>query len=392
MEKQGNQASIKFYDNKVIKSYNNKPVNKMSSLDNDLYHLNMFKDNIHCIKFFNPNDSGYEMERLDFSLGNPKKIFEDNVRRMLFTIPESEVLKQLNGIENVLKEKGINHRDINPGNLLFSEKSKIIKLIDFYWTISKGHEVGTPGGLNGFYKDDHSAFNRIKTEISEISKRVNKQIKNTKKVLSHMGKTWYEGSAKRKGKTYHRIDIPYFNNMFFHRNIDSEVKEVLSLITGKVNQVIDIGCAGGFYLFNLIRNYYLKKAIGYEADPIMNQALCNIKKIFALEMLEIKNKIIGDTIFENVNDVAIYMNIHMWIYKQLGKESDIVLSNLIKSSRQIFFQTAGLESNGMFLDKRMKDKETIQDYLLKVGNEKKVEFIRTTKLHGGKRHLFKIGD
>ena len=66
------------------------------------------------------------------------------------------------------------------------------------------------------------------------------------------------------------------------------------------------------------------------------------------------------------------------------------ISNLIKHSREIFFQTAGAESSGMYLVKWLKSKKDIQEYLERVGG-KKVTFIDRSK-RGGKRYLFKIGD
>ena len=388
-----NQSKIKYNVDTVVKRYRNTVVNKMSSLENEMYHLNLFKDSPHCIKVIQPTENGYEMERLSFSLGSPGKMFEENVRRMLLTIPGEEVLKQLSTIQNTLSEKGIKHRDINPGNILFSEKEKLLKLTDFYWAISKNHKVGTPAGLNGIYgRRDGDAFKRIREEFKIIDSHVRKKVRNTKKFISNrMGQKYYDGSAKRRGKTYHVIDIPYFQNTPYHRKIQQEAKVVLNSVTGKVERVMDVGCSSGYYLFNLIRNHHIKQAIGYEADPIMNKVLKNIVKIFLMESLSIENKITKNTVFPSKIDVTICMNIHMWLYKQLGKDSDIVLSNLIKRSRQLFFQTAGLESNGMFLDKRMKNKEAIKKYLENLGG-KKVSFIHTTNMHGGKRHLFKIGE
>lgn len=387
-----NQSRIKYNESTVSKIYRNTETNKLSSLKNEIYHFNLFKDSIHCIKILSFEENGYVMERLDFSLGSPGQIFGDNVRRMLFTIPKEEVFRQLDNIQNTLVQKGIQHRDINPGNLLFSEREKLLKLSDFYWAISKNHDVGTPTRLNMLYTiKDEEAFNQIRREIERIDRAVQKQVKTTKKIISRMGQKYYDGSAKRSGKTYHLIDIPYFHNIPFHRNIISEANVVFNSITGNVERIIDVGCSSGYYLFNLIRRYFIQQAIGYEEDPIMNNILQNIKKIFSMELLTIENKIERDTIFPSNIDVVICMNIHMWLYKQLGKSSDIVLSNLIKNSRQLFFQTAGLESNGMFLDKRMKNKETIKKYLEDVG-KKEVTFIHTTNMHGGKRHLFKVGE
>lgn len=62
--------------------------------------------------------------------------------------------KHLNSALNtlkVLKKYKIQHRDINPSNILFTQRD--IKFIDFGWSISKKSKIETPEGLNsGFYK------------------------------------------------------------------------------------------------------------------------------------------------------------------------------------------------------------------------------------------------
>ena len=133
----------------------------------------------------------------------------------------------------------------------------------------------------------------------------------------------------------------------------------------------------------------MKKVIGHEADPTMLSFLKTAKNIFCLDEFTLNAGIGETTKFQDV-DLAICMNVHMWIEKQLGKKADIVISNLIKHSKQMFFQTAGAESSGIYLVKWLKSKKDIQEYLERVGG-KRVKFISTSK-RGGKRYLFKIGD
>ena len=133
----------------------------------------------------------------------------------------------------------------------------------------------------------------------------------------------------------------------------------------------------------------MKKVIGYEADPVMRSFLKTVKNIFYLNEFIFNKGIDESTNFKDV-DLVICMNVHMWLEKQLGKKVDLVISNLINHSKQMFFQTAGAESAGKYLVKWLKSKEDIQEYLERLGG-KKVTFIDTSK-RGGLRYLFKIGD
>ena len=73
----------------------------------------------------------------------------------------------------------------------------------------------------------------------------------------------------------------------------------------------------------------------------------------------------------------------------MGDKVDVIISNLIKNSQEMFFQTAGANNSGMYKVKSLKSKEYVQKYLERLGG-KKVTFIDYSK-HGGKRCLFKIG-
>jgi len=206
---------------------------------------------------------------------------------------------------------------------------------------------------------------------------------------SDFGKKYYDGSAKRRGRTYHIVDIPYLKSIKFHRNIGNEYGDMIRNLSNPPRTVIDVGCAGGYYLFNLMRQFRLNKAIGFEADPNMFDFLNILRSIFSLDEFILKGKVNVDTMFESV-DLVICMNIHMWLVKQLKEGADQVIVNLIKNSKELFFQTAGKESNGMYKVVELTSKEVVQDYLRRLGNDKEVTYIKTTSQHGGKRHLFKI--
>ena len=386
------QSVLKFFDDKVLKIYNDDDKNRMSSVSNELYCINKFsgKKNPYYPIILDNNKNSYSIKRYDFSLGNTKRLIDKNVRRLLFSCSLSEIFSQLKEIENILKIKNISHRDINPGNLLFSEVDLKLKLIDFYWAKTDNIQPNIPSGCNAIYGTiDSEAFSKIKNQLLKIDKNVRKQVKNLKNsVIPLLGKKYYDGSSKHQSKTYHQIDIPYFRNVKFHRDNSNEFQDINKNMIKPIKNITDVGCSSCYYLFNFMRMFRLEKVIGYEADPHMFKLLNSIKEIFCLDELIIKNKVELDTKFEKV-DLLICMNVHMWLRKQFGLGADKLISNMITSSKEMFFQTAGNESSGMWVDKSLKSKEQIKKYLLKLGR-RKVDFIRSTGKHGGLRHLFRI--
>jgi len=384
------QSNLIFKKSTVEKHYLlNHKKNKFSSVKNEIYCLNKFAvDNAYAPEIIEVSETSYIMKRYDFSLGNTKRISENNVRRLLFSLPLNEIFRQIDEIENILKERNIIHKDINPGNILFFEKEQTLKLIDFYWASTDGINLDYVKGINGIYKEDARAFAMIKKQIAGVDKKVKEQVEISKKdILYHLGETYHDGSAKHVGKTYHPIDIHYYDNAY-HKDVSYEFKNIIKNITCPVESAIDVGCAAGHYVFNLMRMYKMKKVIGYEADPTMFSFLQRVKDVFCLDEFVLNSGINNTTEVQDV-DLVICMNVHMWIEKQLGKKADIVIRNLIKHSKEMFFQTAGAESSGIYLVKELDSKKGIQEYLERLGG-KKVTFIDTSK-RGGKRYLFKVG-
>ncbi len=387
------QSYLNFKKDTVEKRYiqEGHEKNKLSSVKNEMYCLNKFSaDNVYAPEIIETAETSYIMKRYDFSLGDTKKIFETNIRRLLFSCTLTEVFRQLDEIESILKERKIIHKDINPGNLLFSEKEGTLKLIDFYWASTDNVNLDYISGINGIYKEDAQAFATIKKQISDIDKEVREQVESSKKdTLCHLGEVYHDGSSKHVGKTYHPIDIPYYKGNSYHKDISYEFQNILRNIERPIESVIDIGCAAGHYSFNFMRMYRTEKVLGYEADPIMRSFLETAKNIFCLDEFTVNPGVDDTTEFPEV-DLVICMNVHMWLEKQLGKKVDIVMSNLIKNSKEMFFQTASAESSGMYLVKDLKSEQSVKEYLERLGGEK-VTLIDTSK-RGGKRYLFKIGD
>jgi tRNA A-37 threonylcarbamoyl transferase component Bud32 len=393
-KKETHQSTIFFEDSTVKKvyRYKNHKKNKLSSVKNEIYCIKKFakKNKKYTPIIYNFDDISYTMKRYDFGLGNTKRISEKNVRRMLFSCSFKNIIKQLEEIEQILKNKDITHKDINPGNLLFSESEKSLKLIDFYWASTDNINLEYIPGINGIYGVDKNAFQKIKKQIKNIHKQILKEVDKSKIIISKLGETKCEGSSKHIGKTYHPIDINYYvKDNKFHKDISYEYNNIISNIKNPIHSFLDIGCAAGYYTFNFLRRFNIKNANAYEADPVMLKFLKSIKNIFYLSEINFNDEITPKTKFNKV-DLTICMNVHMWFEKKYGKKSDIIISNLIENSKEMFFQTAGKESSGIYKVDWLKTKDDIKKYLEDLGG-KNVEYIDKSK-RGGKRYLFKIGD
>jgi len=394
--KQGkaNQSNITFFEKEMVihKKYKENEINKLSSVSNEIACINKFKNTIKN-NFFPEiivfESKSYIMFKYSFPLGTSTQVFVENFRRVLFSIDFSEFENQMKRILEILKACKINHRDINPGNLMFCEKEKTFKLIDFYWAKMDGIVVGDPKGLNEVYGlNDEKAFKKIINECKELYKNIKKDIEETIILTKDFGKVRFDGSSKHIGKLYHKLNVPYFNNLPTHRDTSfEEANVILENTSSNIGSVIDFGCANGNLIFTLMRNLELEKAIGYEYYYSVFKFLSNMKKLFNLEELEVRKEVTPSTEFEKVN-LILCMNVHMWLVKRFGKDADKIIENMIKNSTVMFFQTAGKESEGMYKLDYLDSKETIEKYLTDRGG--KVEFIRTSTLHGGKRHLFKI--
>ena len=388
--------SLEFNSECIIKKYNpNDEHFLMSSVDNEIFCINKFFDNgrnPYCPIVMRIDELSYVIQRYSFELGDAISINHNSVKKMFFSITFDELKKQINEILDYLNKVGINHRDFNPSNLIFYEKERRIKLIDFYWAKTNGIEVGTPGQLNWFYgKDDRIAADKILEQIKVIYNSLSEQCeKEVIPLTNDIGKEYFDGSSTSKMFLYHKVDIPMIKTLYVVDPSD-QIDSIISNINISVKSMIDIGCSVGSFTFNLMRNYRLDNAYLYEADPYVNNFLKKIKSVFGLNNLQINNTVTSNIDFPEV-DIALMLNIHMWIYKQLGREqTDKITSQIIKKSKITFFQTAGKESPGMSIieEEEFASKEGIEKYLYSLGS-KKVYYIGKIDLHGGFRHLFKI--
>ena len=219
---------------------------------------------------------------------------------------------------------------------------------------------------------------------------MNEQVKHIRRLIKKLGTQGYkDGSSKKAGFLYHNIPFPEFSNIKCHKKgLDEESNRIVADI-GKVNSVIDIGCANGQYSFKLSER--VSKVVGYEGDPLsyeVNEAIRKYKKISNIEFI---NKYFDDQEVQKIGrfDVGLMLNVHMWIYKQLGpKRTANVLKNLSSKLGTFYFQTAHAESGGKFKVLEFKSKGDIAKHLSSCGFVN-VTHVKASKAHGRVRHLFK---
>jgi serine/threonine protein kinase len=150
------QSKIEIIKKCVCKQYYDNKKNRLSSVKMELAMIDRFKSR-HAPEIISRFDNGYYMKRYDYALGTTKKLnrFCPNF------------LDEINEIERDLINSRINHRDINPGNLLYCEDEHSLILIDFYWAISLEMSKIRIGKLNKYYGNDRDAFERLRREYGK---------------------------------------------------------------------------------------------------------------------------------------------------------------------------------------------------------------------------------
>ena len=383
-------SQLIYKENIVIKKYTlDKYIKNFKS---ELEVLSTFKSE-YCIKIWDITHNGYTMEKLDFSLGNGKGINEKNIRRILFSLSISDLLLMLDNIGSDLLRYGIEHRDFNPGNILWSEKDCTLKVIDFFWSRIKNKDVYIPSYANPLYgQNDIEAIKKIKKDINVVFEKMKLEIETAKKLFEKIGIGEYkDGSSSSPGRAYHIVDIPEFRNIPYSK--DACIKEysiIKNNLQIKPKSFIDIGCADGYFTFNLLRDFNIKYAKAFERDILPLEFLKYIKLIYRLNEVEFTDTVDDNSIIDKV-DIAIFLNSHMWIYKQLGKERTLkVVRNIISKTKYMFFQTAAGYSKGRYRVEEYKTKLDIKQMLYDAG-AKDVKHISTNiGIHNAPRDMFMV--
>lgn len=150
------QAKLYMADKYVDKCYYKNKKNSLSSVIMELMMISRFKSR-HAPKIIKSFNTGYRMKRYDYALGTTKKL-----KRIC-----PDFLNEINEIQYDLIISGINHRDINPGNLLYCKDECSLVLIDFYWAIPFETKALRIGKLNKYYRDDRRAFRKLRKEYGQ---------------------------------------------------------------------------------------------------------------------------------------------------------------------------------------------------------------------------------
>ena len=403
------QSNLKFEKNKVTKIYNRSfKFYDKKNFDSEVKVLNHFKESAFCINAWDFNQDGYTMERLDFDLGDDRKLNERRMRRVFFSLRITDVLNMLEGMKADLELYGIRHRDINPGNILWSEKERKLKLTDFFWADMTDNEVHIPGAVNQIYTtDDAVAIEKIRNEIIDVYEKMKPELEKIHKDFSLVGKNvkvtgrgrhaivsgeYKDGSSLHGGKAYHVVDIPYFKDKIpCHKNtcID-EYKLIKKNLSMEPKSVLDIGCSAGYQLFNFIKDFKLDLAFGYENDPAVLSFLQSVKNVYSLKEAKFEQTFTDKSSLEKF-DVTIWINAHMWVYKQLGKDRALeAVRNVIKNSKCLFFQTAGDYSSSIYKVTEYKNAEDVKAMLISAGARSVKQLKTFIGMHGAPRDMFLV--
>ncbi|HXK72616.1 MAG TPA: hypothetical protein PLQ68_07905 [Clostridia bacterium] len=377
----------------VFKEYSNHEVNLHSSVDNEVYFSNLVKSDfvLPCSKIDNKT---VKMPLGSYALGDTKELNKEIIRNMLFYISKSDVLNQLDELLHDLTLTGIEHRDINPGNLIFFRESKYIKLIDFYWAKHKNEETKyNPKELNKHYSwDDATSLLNIKYNFLTIANKIDKEISDSLTLFREkIGIHLHNGSSTVKGKSYHPVSVighefaikPQKKAAFLEYNHAHKLFNKT-----KIKSIVDIGAATGFFTFNALRHLHPKTITAFEADPTNFKLLNDIKTIYRLHNLKLSEAFTPKSKIPNKTHITLMLNVHMWLWKAYGEKGvDKIMRNIQQRTKYLLFQTAHAESGGRYRVDKLKTKEDIINYLASFGYDK-ITLVATTGAHKGIRYMF----
>jgi serine/threonine protein kinase len=304
-----------------------------------------------------------------------------------------ELVKWLYDLRSELKRFKIIHRDINPTNILYKKETQKFKLIDFNWAEELREPSGIvpppqlntaldkPRGIEGpsYYIEDDKSINKMMTLAIQ-------------KMIGDIASEGYkDGSSVNRGWFYHPSPFEEFSEIPVHKTtaID-EYKEIVfnsSIIDLKGSNILDIGSSQGYFAFKLAE--IAKSIIGIEGDIFTYRVTEAIRLLKDIRNISFLNYYLDENTIPNENfDITIFLNTHMWIYKQIGPiRTQHLMRKLSEKTKNMFFQTSGIDGNAMFNISEFKTSDDIGKYLLASGF-KNIKLIRTSHKHGGNRHLF----
>ena len=292
-------------------------------------------------------------------------------------IPLIELVKWLNRVEGHLSSFMISHRDINPSNICYNEVTNKFTLIDWAWaTEVQLHEDGDVNYKRYRGSDSH-AIKVIQDDCIRL-------------LCKKLGVSSSPGSSIFKGYAYHTV--PFIDGVKSHKTaVEFEFQEIVNYCGSKPRMVLDIGSSVGYNSVGMARF----GSIVFAYDP--DQSSCDVlSAIYATHVYNHKGThplgiYVNNEEFTRCTknfDLAIMMNVSMWIHKKYGMQKlDEIMSEIAEHCKTLVYQTAHAESRGDYVIEEFKNKDDIRNHLLKAGF-KSVEWIRDTGRHGGIRSLF----
>lgn len=213
-----------------------------------------------------------------------------------------------------------------------------------------------------------------------------------KSLIDQIGSEGYkDGSSTKRGWLYHPIPFAEFYSPI-HKTSTTEEFDCIKNDYGnfKGKKVLDIGCANGYFSFNL--SLEGADVLAYEADNLVckvNEEIRKYKQIGNLKFVPKHFDLEEAKSFEDKEfDVIIMLNIHMWIHKQIGASATKELMCLLsKKCHTIYFQTAHKGGGGGYQVPEFTKPKHIKRYLCDSGFTN-VEMINQN-MQWFKRYMFR---
>lgn len=221
-------------------------------------------------------------------------------------------------------------------------------------------------------------------ELTEAEKE------SAKKLVEDIGsKEFCDGSSTRQGWVYHKIPFDGFEDIQTHKTACVVERNLVvdDLAGFDYESVLDIGCSVGWFAFYFAR--LGKNVLGIEADQSVFEVARFLREKSNLHSLDFWNGSFDDHLTQSplAYDVVLFLNIHMWVERQIGeKRTEEALRSL--SLHRLYFQTAHAASGGKAKVKRLKGLHDIAIYLRSC-NFSRIKLLGETTAHGGVRYLFR---
>lgn len=339
----GKDSTVEFSDKEAVATFSKEYHDRLESLGLDGHMVLLEAWSPFFIDVHECTPDHMAMPKMDFAMGDPGGVSALALSR----VGKNQFIDWLSGLSEELDRVGVHHHDIHPGNIMYSQQHGF-KLIDFAWA-SRG-QVDTGSLVNGkgwplnaqYGADDQVAIDTLILDLREFD--------DVRRLLDGIGQKYLDGSSTKRGRPYHRIPFPEFDDIqpccpdkstrkcYKHLQIDMAKK------CNPYPSVVDLGCASGYFSFRISK--FARQVVAIDSDPnvsALNQRLGDYKRIdnvrFRLGNVEDVDVWQGD--------VCLLLNLHHWVWKQGGKAACARLLRGINASR-LYFMTADKGSVAKF--------------------------------------------